>query len=161
MRQQIRIIFKRINIFVMISTTQAVKGISSLQEDGTHIILWDLDNCTEEEAILDLYNVQQQYNLGEIFILSDKQKSFRAICFTRVSYKNLLRILLDTVNLDKGYFDYTVKRHKATLRLIEKIDREKQEIFSLAGRKEKIPENFQLVFYETGLDKGTTRILGR
>ena len=41
-------------VFLMISETQTLEGITSLQSDGKHIVLWDLENCSLEQAEITL-----------------------------------------------------------------------------------------------------------
>jgi len=147
----------------MLSETQTLEGISSLQSDGSHIVMWDLENCTLSEAEEDLRRVQKKYGLSHIFIFSDSEGSFRALCFTRVDYKTLLHILLDTEHLDPIFFDYTVKRKKATLRTDNKKGRPAQKAVSVLWSYPAPipPDGFDLerVVYDTGLVKRGRDIL--
>jgi hypothetical protein len=151
-----------ITFFFMLAKTQTLEGVTSLQPDGTHIVLWDLENCTLEQAEETLRNVQMKYGLSHIYIVSDAEGSYRAWCFSRVGYEILLHILLDIEHLDLIFFDYTVKRKKATLRTSNKKDRPSQELVSvLESYPASIPETWEKVIYDTGLVKrGRSILLG-
>jgi hypothetical protein len=146
----------------MVAKTQTLEGVTSLQPDGKHIVLWDLENCTLKQAEETLRNAQIKYGLSHIYIASDAKGSYRAWCFSKVEYKTLLHILLDTEYLDPVFFDYTVKRKKATLRTSNKQGRLPQKLVSvLESYLAQIPETWEMVTYDTGLVKrGRSILLG-
>jgi hypothetical protein len=94
---------------------QTLEGITSLQPDGKHIILWDLENCSQEQAEESLRYPQKKHILSNIYLMSDIERSYRGFCYSKVDFKTYLKILLDTKYLDWNFFDYTVRRKKATL----------------------------------------------
>jgi hypothetical protein len=141
----------------MFARVQIVSGISSrYSEDyNQHRILWDLDQCTLDEAKNSLTKVQQQYDLGNIDIISDKKGSYGAICNTIISFKELLHILIDTDLIDPLYVRYCVQRHEAILRLSDKenrpINRETvARIYRNSNRFHDETGNFYTLKYETG-----------
>jgi hypothetical protein len=67
--------------------------------------------------------VNNKYNLGKIYIISDKLGSYGAVCNSVVTFKELLHILIDTDLIDPLYVRYTFQRHEAILRLSDKEDR--------------------------------------
>jgi hypothetical protein len=162
MRFNFRIKIWNVTFFFMVSPTQTLEGVTSLQPDGKHIVLWDLENCTLEQAEETLRKVQMKYGLSHIYIASDAEGSYRAWCFSKVDYKTLLHILLDTEFLDPVFFDYTVKRKKATLRTSNKQGRLPQKLVSvLESYSAPIPKTWEKVTYDTGLvKKGRSIILG-
>jgi hypothetical protein len=142
MRINFRIkIFNR-TIFFLYAKTQTLEGITSkIKDSDKHYVFWDLENCTLEEAKLTLKVVQWKYNLGNIFIVSDLPKSYRAWCFTQVTFKTFLKILLDTDYVDYNFFYWTVKQGKATLRTSNKQNRQPQKIIAvLPSFNEQIPQ---------------------
>jgi hypothetical protein len=151
-----------VTFFFMVAKTQTLEGVTSLQPDGTHIVLWDLENCTLKQAEETLRNVQIKYGLSHIYIASDTEGSYRAWCFSKVDYKTFLHILLDTEHLDPIFFDYTVKRKKATLRASNKKDRKPQELVSvIESYPAPFPKTWEKVTYDTGLVKrGRSILLG-
>jgi hypothetical protein len=161
-RFNLRVKFRNWTFFAMIAKTQTLEGVTSLQPDRTHIIMWDLENCTLIQAEETLRNVQKRYGLSHIYIASDNEGSYRAWCFSRVSFKMFLHILLDTEHLDPIFFDYTVKRKKATLRTSNKRNRLPQKLVSiLESYPLPIPETWEKVTYDTGLVKrGRSILLG-
>ena len=147
----------------MYSDTQTLEGITSLQPDGKHIIMFDLEDCSLEEAKETLRNVQQKYDLSDIFIVSDAERSYRGWCYSKVDLKTLLKILLDVDYLDYNFFYYTVKRRKATLRTNNKRNRVEQKIVCvLWSYPVQIPKKaLEKVIYDTGIEKrGLSILLG-
>ena len=149
-------------LFMMYSDTQTLEGVTSLLKNGKHIVMWDLEGCSQEQAEETLRKVQSSYNLSSIFIFSDAERSFRAWCFTRVDFNTFLKILLDTDYADWNFFYYTVKRKKATLRVSNKKNRPKQELVAvLELYPMPIPEEVEMVIYDTGIEKrGLSILLG-
>lgn len=158
---------KRFNhtLFVMLSETQTCEGVTSLQKDGKHTPFFDVENCSLDDAEEMLMKIQVSYGLSDIFITSDKERSFRAFCYSQVGFTNYLRILLDGVDsglLDYNFFYWTVQKSKATLRTSIKRNREPQKIVSvLKSYSAPIPEQCERVVYDTGVVKrGLTVFLG-
>lgn len=162
MRVNFRVKIANTTLFFMLSRTQTLEGITSLQKDGKHIIMFDLENCSLEQAENTLRNVQRKYCLSNIYITSDIDRSFRAWCYSLVDFKTFLKILLDVDYLDWNFFYWTVSRSKATLRISNKKNREPQKIVSvLESYFVPIPKSCQSVIYDTGIEKrGLTVLLG-
>jgi hypothetical protein len=99
--------------------------------------------------------VQRKYKLGDIFIVSDAEGSFRAWCFSKRTFKEYLKILLDTEFVDWNFFWWTVRRGQATLRTSNKQGREPQKVVAfLKGYEETaIPDKLTKVIYDTGVEK--------
>jgi hypothetical protein len=156
MRFNLRIKFGEFTVFGMIARTQTLEGVTSLQSDGKHIVMWDLKGCSLEEAEETLRNVQRTYILSNIYIVSDIEGSYRAWCFNHVNYNTLLSILVDSLSiLDYNFFYYTVKRKKATLRTSNKKDRPKQKVVDVLYSYP-YPIYFskvEKVIYDTGTEK--------
>ena len=143
---------------------QTLEGVSSLipNSNGKHIVLWDIEGCSQEQAEETLRKVQTSYSLSNIFIVSNAPRSFRAWCFSIVDFKTLVKILNDTDYVDPNFFDYTVRRKKATLRVSNKRNRPKQEVVAvLESYSVPIPKVVEKVIYDTGIEKtGISIILG-
>jgi hypothetical protein len=149
-------------LFAMIAKTQRLEGVTSLQNDGKHIVMWDLENCTLEEAERALKDVQNKFCLSDIFVVSDVKGSYRGWSLSRVDFVTYLKILLDTEFLDWNFFYWTVKRGKATLRTSSKKNRELQRLVNvIESYRVPFPSECQKVVYATGLTKrGATILLG-
>jgi hypothetical protein len=162
MRFNFRIRVANLTFFAMISRTQRLEGVTSLQKDGKHFVMFDLEKCTLQEAENTLKRVQRKYHLSDIFIVSDAEKSFRAWCFSKVDFVTFLKILLDVRFLDWNFFYWTVKRGKATLRTNCKKGRMLQRVVSvLRSFDVPIPTSCEKVVYDTGLTKrGLAVLLG-
>jgi hypothetical protein len=144
-----------LTVFFMVSATQTLEGVTSKVGEDQHLVLWDLEKCTLEQAKETLANVQYKYRLGDIFIVSDAEGSYRAWCFSRRSFKEYLKILLDTEHLDWNFFYWTVRRGQATLRTSNKQGRPPQQLVAfLRGYEEtQIPAKMVRVVYDTGIQK--------
>ncbi len=156
MRINFRLKLKTLTLFGMLAKTQKVEGITSkiIGEKDLHYVFWDLEECSLNDCKFALKFVQDFHALGDIYITSDFPRSFRAWCFDKVSFKNYLRILLDTEYLDYNFFYWTVYKGKSTLRISQKKNRPKQKIVSVLRSFElPIPERFETVKYETGTEK--------
>jgi hypothetical protein len=148
----------------MFAKTQTLEGVTSLQKDGNHIVMWDLENCTLQRAKEVLRKVQSKYRLSNVYIASDAEGSYRAWCFSQVSFEVFLKILVDSLSiLDYNFFYYTVKRKKATLRTGCKRGRPAQRVVCVLSSfflpfKESSVEK---VVYDTRLEKrGNSLLLG-
>lgn len=164
MRVNFRIKVGEYTFFGMVSKTQTLEGVTSLQSDGKHIIMID---SKDDIDLYDLENklleIQQKYGLSDIFIVSDKIGSYRVWCYTHVSFDVLLKILLDAYDLmDWNFFYWTVTRSKATLRTSNKLNREPQKIVSVL---QSFPVSFnenelwEKVTYDTGTEKRGINVL--
>jgi hypothetical protein len=154
-----------ITLFVLISHTQSLEGVTSLQEDDLHTPFFDIDNCSLDDAVSSLEELQITHNLSDIFVTSDKERSFRVWCFCHVNFSDYLKMqleLLDKKLLDYNFFWWTVKQGKATLRTSSKRDRPIQKVVALLPSYEvPIPDTCERVVYDTGLDeKGVAVFLG-
>ena len=145
----------KVTAFFMLSNTQTLEGITSKVGNDQHIILWDLEKCTLEQAKETLGDVQYKYRLGDIWITSDAEGSYRGWCFSRRTFKEYLKILLDTNYLDWNFFWWTVKRGQATLRTSNKQNRPPQKVVAYLKGYEptEMPDKVTHVIYDTGVEK--------
>ncbi len=163
-RINLRIKLFNITLFIMFAKTQTLEGMTSLQDDGKHIVMWDLENCTLNKAKAVLKKVQKKYNLADINIVSDFEGSYRAWCYTKVDFNTLIKILADCLCiLDYNFFYYTIKRKKATLRTNSKVGRPAQKVVCVL-KSYSVPfveDTIEKVDYDTGVAKrGISLFLG-
>jgi hypothetical protein len=141
----------------MLSEFQNLEGIGSLLPNGKHLVFFDLENCILQQVIDVLMKVQISYNLSDIFIVSDKDRSFRAWCYSQVDFDVYLEILLEVKKygiLDWNFYKWTVDRGYATLRTNNKKDRLPQElVFTLKTYSVPKPKSVKQVIYGTGVQK--------
>ena len=106
MRINFRLRFGTFTFFGMLSKTQKLEGITSkvIGEQDKHYPFFDLENCLLSQAESTLKKIQENYNMSNIYIESDFPRSFRAICFDKVSFKKYLKMLLDIDYSD--YYSY-------------------------------------------------------
>ena len=148
--------------FAMISKTQSLEGVCSRvskdKHGGKHIILLDLEGASLEKVVEALRKVQLSYGLGDVWLVSDAPKSFRAWCFSVRPWTTYLRIMLDLIDsgvLDYNFYFWTVKRGEATLRTSNKQGRPPQQVVAfLRGYEETaIPDKLTRCLYDTGIEK--------
>ena len=147
----------------MIATSQTLEGLTGLLKSGHHVIFWDIEGTSFEKAERTLKKVQKKYHLAHIYLVSDFKNSYRAWCWSRVTFPTLMLILTDSLSiLDYNFYYYTVKRRKATLRTAKKKDRPQQKVISvLPSYFAEIPEEMERVIYDTGTEKrGFSVLLG-
>jgi hypothetical protein len=153
----------------MLSKAQRIEGITSKcldepKEKHLHYPFFDLEKCTLEEAKEKLLEIQKEFRLGDIYIFSDKEESFRAWCFSKRSFVEYIHILVHSFPLlDYGFFIWTVRRGGATLRISNKADRPSQKCVAFLSGYEKtaLPQKAEFILYDTGLEKqGKTIQLG-
>jgi hypothetical protein len=141
-----------ITYFTMLSATQSNEGISSLLPNGMHMVLTDFDNCNLEQVENSLIKVQKQYDLSDIYVVSDKEGSYRSWCFKPTTWTNLMHIQLDTDFIDKTFRYYTFTRGMSTLRTSRKKNRPEQKLVSvLPSYFMPIPPVVKQSFYDTEL----------
>jgi hypothetical protein len=164
-RYNFRAVIHDITFFAMVAKTQTLEGVTSLQKDESHIVLFDLENCSLQQAIDSLTFVQEKYGLSDIYIVSDTVDSYRGWCFCKVDFTTYMKILLDTKFLDYNFLYYTFKRRKATLRTGSKQGRPPQEVvYALWSYPVAFPSDelvVEKVVYDTGVQKrGFSILLG-
>ena len=154
-------------VFLLLSETQTLEGVTSLLANGNHYPFFDVDNCSLEQVENELGKIQVSYGLSNIYITSDKENSYRGWCYSQVKYTDYLRMQLDLIDaglLDYNFFWWTVKQGKSTLRCNKKKNRPYQELIStLHSYFVPIPKTGLVTqaIYDTGVSKrGFTVFLG-
>jgi len=138
----------------MISHTQTLDGVTSKIGKDLHIIMWDLENCSLTECEDELRRIQNLFGLSDIFIVSDRELSYRAYCYNIVPFKYLLMVLCATKYVDWNFIRWSVVRGKATLRVSQKYNRKPQRLVSyLPSYVVPIPQTLPKVIYDTGYNK--------
>jgi hypothetical protein len=138
---------------------QTVEGISSKVDRDRHIVLWDFDNCSLERVRSSLESAQKTFNLGEITVFSDKPMSYRAVCYSQVSFRGLMEILISTKGVDDVFIVMTARKGQATLRLSPKVGRLDPEIvLRINGDYVNPPDKLSRWVYETGYDSRVIKL---
>jgi hypothetical protein len=155
MRFNFRLKIGTLTLFFMLSQTQTLEGVASKVGRDEHMILWDMEGCTLDQATETLATVQYKHRLGDIFLVSDAEGSYRGWCFSRRPWKEYLTILLDTEYLCYNFFHWTVRRGQATLRTSSKLGRPHQRVVAFLSGYEQtaVPQTLTHVLYDTGFEK--------
>jgi hypothetical protein len=154
-------ILRVLTVFFMVSETQTLEGVTSKvvtepEEKHLHFIFLDLEKYTLSEVVKKLDEIQRDFRLGDFFVFSDTEGSYRAWCWSKRPWITYLHILLHSFPfLDYGFWVWTVRRGAATLRTSDKKDRPRQKCVAvLHGYEETmIPERLEYVRYDTGIEK--------
>lgn len=140
--------------YATIGHVQVVTGVSSKVGPNRHNVFWDFDDTPLDSVEWLLTIAQRNFDLGEIYIFSDKPRSYRAVCYSVVDFKKLLEILVTTPRVDDVFIIKTAQKGQATIRLSDKLGRGPPAIVSkIPGRHEPLPNNLSVWRYETGVDK--------
>jgi len=125
-----RIDFLNYFIQLIIYKLEWTEGLASLIPDtDKHLCMWDFDNCSLKTVIESLTPVQNKYNLPDIHIYADnKENSYRASSPSRLTFNQLLHVLIDTPNIDRHYIEWTLKKGHATIRIGNKAGRNNQNL---------------------------------
>jgi len=164
MRWNLRIFLRPWTFFAMLSKTQTLEGITSKvitepEEKHLHYIFFDLEGGHElGEVNHGLGDIQCEFKLGDIYIHSDKECSYRAICYSKRPWTTYLHILLHALEaglLDYGFWVWTVRRGAATIRISDKVGRPHQKCVAVLKGYEPtmFPEKMCYVKYDTGIEK--------
>jgi hypothetical protein len=163
MRISFRMNILRLTIFFMVSETQVLEGVTSKvvtepEEKHLHYIFFDLDCGSLEEVMQLLGEIQREFRLGDIYIVSDREGSYRAWCWSVrpwITYMHILIHALEAELLDYGFWVWTVRRGAATLRTSNKVGRSQQKCVAMLKGYEStvIPEKLEHVLYDTGIEK--------
>jgi len=126
-------------------------------EKFMHYIFMDFDETPLPRLIRKtLIPVQVEFRIGDIFILSDKEGSYRAISWSKRPWMTYLHILHHCYPpLDYNFFAWTIRRGAATLRDSNKADRMKQKIVQVLRGYEptSFPSKIGHCMYDTGVEK--------
>lgn len=169
-RFNFRITTNRFTFFAMFARSQKLEGITSQVFDdngkptGKHYPFFDLEGTSIKKIKSVLGKIQHKYGLSNIYITSDNNSTFRAWCFSIVTFETYLKILIDCKSIvDYGFLLYTFKRKEATLRLSKKEGRPFQNVVTvLESFNIPLPSKIvRHVTYVTGCEKqGSTINLG-
>lgn len=153
-RLHLRVKLGNVTLFGMFSHTQTLRGVTNKIGKDKYFLMWDLENCTLQEATKSLLRIQNKYGLSDIFIVSDRDMSYRAYCYNIVNFKRFLMILCDTEYIDWNFIRWSVVRGEATLRTCRKQNRPQQRLVSvLQSYSMPILKDLKNVVYDTGRDK--------
>lgn len=95
-------------------------GVCSQKSDKTdkHLLLWDFDRVSISQIVMSLINIQQIYKLPSIVIIQSSPKgSYHAYSFTARPFRDIIKILADTPEVDLTYLRLGAVRGYYTLRI--------------------------------------------
>lgn len=155
MKINVRIKVGNITLFFMVSQTQTLTGVTNKLGPNKFFLMWDLENCSLNQATKTLQTVQKNYGLSTIFVVSDHPKSYRAYCFSTVTFPKFLEIICATEYCDWNFIRWSVVRAEATLRTSQKQGRPKQKLVAVLESHKivPIPKMCKRVVYDTGIEK--------
>lgn len=148
-----RVRFGSFTFAVHFAKITQVTGVLSRRGDGSHFILWEFDDTPLDRVKMALKKSQRHFRLPDIFVASSGLGDhYHAYCFKPVSFRELVRILGWTDDIDLKFLRWTLYRGQATLRISEKAGRTVSWIARLHGRYPGPPlpkGGWRFVQYET------------
>ncbi len=136
--------------YLAISRLKPVKGMNSIHSSGKHIIMWDLDNISEMEAVITLEEVQETFKLPRIWLINTGlPRYWHAFCFKLLPWEDVVHILASSDKLDKVYFAIGIIRGYFTLRYSKKKGRQFQPAIILQGYGEEDIDPFEFTSFIT------------
>lgn len=98
-----------------------VTGVDSTLQDGRHILMWDYDDVPMNTAYDDLLVMQAVNSLPTIYILrSSFGDHFIAYCFASFTFRDAMKVLLQSPFVDWEYIRMAMMRGHFTLRMTPK-----------------------------------------
>jgi hypothetical protein len=128
-----------------VKRTGYVNGVNShiAGEDpvnSKHILMWDFDNVTPVDVVIDLSSLQVAFDLSDIYILdtgkehSDGKRNLHAYCFQQMTWKQAFHRVEAAQYVDPTYLKMAYVRGYFTLRFSQKNGRDFQLFTLLPGR---------------------------
>jgi hypothetical protein len=162
MRYNLRLKLGNLTFFGMMADTQTLEGVTSKvvdepQEKQLHYLFFDLENCTLAEVEQKLGEIQFDFKIGDTYVFSDREGSYRAFCWSKRPWITYLHILIHSFPLlDYGFWVWTIRRGAATLRTSNKVGRPPQKLVAVLRGYEPtaLPPKLCYVCYDTGIEKG-------
>ena len=112
---------KNIRLWVSLRRVKDIEGMCSNLPDDKHILMWDFDEVPLEDVKAALILVQLKYHLPPISILESKAgTNYMAYCFAAKPWREAVKIVVDTAQIDWNYLRLSVVRGYFTLRISEK-----------------------------------------
>jgi hypothetical protein len=152
-----RFYFGNYHLSILSMKIQRVHGIANkvVGEKNKYYPFWDIEGCSLNQAVETLSDVQYKYQLADIFIVSDKEYSYRAFCFSKRPFNECMIILYETKHVDWAFIKWSTHRRKSVLRTSQKLGRPKQKVVNVLRGFEPydLPKKVIEEIYETGLEK--------
>jgi hypothetical protein len=136
--------------YMNLSRVETLMGMNSNAGDGRHFVFMDCDSVRLNELAVNLLELQNDFDLGEMYVTSDTSGNYRVWCFEKVDFRTLIQIIAKCPYTDIDFLRWTARKGCATMRLSTKAGRKPQEVvLTVMGRENPIPPNVELVRYET------------
>lgn len=153
---RLRLPFDRLLYMTLVKTEMCIGFNSNRHEKDSHFIFMDIDDTKIGDLIIELSRQQQKYDLGEIYLVSDKNDSFQVWCFKQYPFKEMMSILLDNKYTNLPFIRWTARKGCSTMRIGSKKGRGDYFITKLDGRFNPLPHYMEKVIYETVKGSGVT-----
>ena len=114
---------------------EAVTGVNSNLEDGSHFLMWDFDDIPLPIVIDSLENIQDMFELPAVHVVgTGKPSGFHAYCLKRCDFRLARTVLAATANVDTNFVALGMIRGYFTLRFTDVPGREFEPIGELPSK---------------------------
>ena len=98
-----------------------VAGVRSICEDGSHVLFLDLDNYSFKKLRTKLKELQDNYDVGTLYVFESSKNSYHVVSFNKFTYGEVIDIMkwFDWDCLKK-YVLFSLKRGAFVLRFTDK-----------------------------------------
>lgn len=151
---KLKLPFNRLFYASLVETEKCIGINSNRKGEDSHFVFMDIDEAKIGDLVIELERQQNKYNMGEIYITTDKEDSYQVWCFKKYPFKKMLEILANNRYTNLPFIKWTARKGCSTMRLSTKEGRIESYLTRLDGDKHKMPLKVEKVLYETAKGRG-------
>lgn len=120
-------------------------GVSSHAGYTKHVIMLDIDNCTEEQAISIAQNIILRSKTSDFFVIESSKGHYHLICLDKVDWETLNKMIKDYS--DPAWLKYRGKSNNLVIRVSKKKTMPKLR-FQIQGKGYRVKSNAHRLLLE-------------
>ncbi len=117
----------RILSLKLYKVSDGINGITSLCEDGFHVLFFDYDNVSMERVIKEVKVLIEEFELSDCYLFKSSEKSFHVICLDKFDFGEVINIHKWSSHYDMKHDKHSLERGFWVLRFDEKRGGDKPE----------------------------------
>ena len=130
-------------------------GLNSRIADGLHVVMWDLDGCSQAQAENALLTAMERWALPTVYLYESSPRHYLAFCGQAETNTRFAEIGLSTPFIDRKWLAYGLLRGEWTIRMGPKGDKGEPALKKriLSTRRPNVsPETVTITRYEVAVD---------